>query len=134
MIDLEPMENDTEEIKWTDKKRWVLFALPWTFTRYSLTEDKLLIDSGLLVAKQEEILLYRILDITLTRNVFQRMSGLGTITIMAADKSTPAFEIKNIPNSKEVKNKLSDLVEAARDKKKIYSREIMGNMNVEEYV
>ena len=134
MIDLEPNEELQEEIKWTEKKRWVLFALPWTFTRYSLTEDKLLIDSGLLVSKQEEILLYRILDITLTRNVFQKMSGLGTITVMAADKSTPAFEIKNIPNSKAVKNKLSELVEQARDKKKIYSRELMGNMSVEEYV
>ena len=102
------------ETVWSDKKRWVLFALPWTFTTYTLDEDKLIIDSGLLVTKQEEILLYRVQDITLTRNIFQRMSNLGTITIRAADKS------------KEVKRQLSDLVEAAKDKKRVFSREIMG--------
>ena len=112
---------------WSEKKRWVLFSLPWTFTTYTLTEDKLLIDSGLLVTKQEEILLYRIMDITLTRNIFQRMSNLGTVTIRSADKTTPYLELKNIPNSKELKNQLSDLVEAAKDKKRVLSREVMGN-------
>lgn len=115
------------ETVWSDKKRWVLFALPWTFTTYTLDEDKLIIDSGLLVTKQEEILLYRVQDITLTRNIFQRMSNLGTITIRSADKTTPYLDIKNIPNCKEVKRQLSDLVEAAKDKKRVFSREIMGN-------
>ncbi len=119
---------------WSEKKRWVFFALPWTFTTYSLTEDKLLIDSGLLVVKQEEVLLYRILDITLTRNLFQRMSGLGTITIESADKSTPILEIKNIPNALNVKNQLSDLVEQAKDKKRVFSREVMGTPNLDEYI
>lgn len=119
---------------WSEKKRWVFFALPWTFTTYSLTEDKLLIDSGLLVVKQEEVLLYRILDITLTRNLFQRMSGLGTITLESADKSTPTLEIKNIPNAMDVKNQLSDLVEQAKDKKRVFSREIMGTPNLDEYI
>ncbi len=111
---------------WSERKRWVLFKLPWTFTTYSLYEDKLLIDSGLLVTKQEEILLYRVLDITLTRTLFQRMSGLGSIIITSADKSTPTFEIRNITNVQEVKNQLSELVEAAKDKKRVFSREVMG--------
>lgn len=119
---------------WSDKKRWVLFSLPWTFTTYTLTEDKLLIDSGLLVTKQEEILLYRILDITLTRNIFQRMSDLGKVTIRSADKSTPVLELKNIPDSKRVKDQLSDLVEAAKDKKRVFSREVMGGApSLDEY-
>ena len=28
------------EIKWKDRKR-IIFGLPWTFTKYSLTEDRL---------------------------------------------------------------------------------------------
>ena len=32
-------------IIWKDRKR-IIFGLPWSFTRYSLTEDKLLIDTG----------------------------------------------------------------------------------------
>lgn len=109
---------------WRDRKR-IIFALPWTFTRYALTEEKFIIDKGLLSRGEEEIRLYRILDITLRRSLWQRLFGLGTIHCCSADKSSPEFDIKNITNSAETKNKLSDLVEACRDKKRVMSREYM---------
>lgn len=117
-----------EEVKWSEKKRWTLFGLPWTFTTYSLTESKILIDSGIVVLRQEEILLYRVLDITMTMNLFQRMFKLGTIRIRSADQSTPYLELKNIPNTKKVKNMLSKYVEAAKDKKRVGSSELMGTV------
>ena len=117
-----------EEVKWSEKKRWTLFGLPWTFTTYSLTESKILIDSGIVVLRQEEILLYRVLDITMTMNLFQRMFKLGTIRIGSADQSTPYLELKNIPNTKKVKNMLSKYVEAAKDKKRVGSSELMGTV------
>ena len=117
-----------EEVKWSEKKRWTLFGLPWTFTAYSLTESKILIDSGIVVLRQEEILLYRVLDITMTMNLFQRMFKLGTIRIRSADQSTPYLELKNIPNTKKVKNMLSKYVEAAKDKKRVGSSELMGTV------
>lgn len=117
-----------EEVKWSEKKRWTLFGLPWTFTTYSLTESKILIDSGIVVLRQEEILLYRVLDITMTMNLFQRIFKLGTIRIRSADQSTPYLELKNIPNTKKVKNLLSKYVEAAKDKKRVGSSELMGTV------
>ena len=66
-------------IVWTDKKRWGFLGLPLTFTRYTLTEEKLLVDSGFLNKKQEEVRLYRIMDMTLNRSFGQRIFGLGTI-------------------------------------------------------
>ena len=39
---------------WKDRKR-IIFGLPWTFTRYYLTEEKLIIDTGFLNRKEEEI-------------------------------------------------------------------------------
>ena len=109
---------------WKDRKR-IVFALPWTFTRYALTEEKLTVDKGLLSRSEEEVRLYRILDITLRRSLWQRLFGLGTIHCNSADKSTPEFDIKNITRSAEIKDKLSDLVEACRDKKRVMSREYM---------
>lgn len=113
------------DIIWTDKKRWGLFGIPWTFTRYSLREDKLLIDTGLLFKRQDEIMLYRIMDLNLTRGPLQRMSKLGSIKVISSDKSCPELVIKNIKNSQDVKEQLSNLVEKARDKKRVYSREII---------
>jgi uncharacterized membrane protein YdbT with pleckstrin-like domain len=112
------------DVIWRDRKR-IIFALPWTFTRYALTEEKLTIDKGFFRRDEEEIRLYRILDITLRRSLWQRLFGLGTIRCNSADKSSPEFDIKNITNCVKTKEMLSDLVETCRDKKRVTSREYM---------
>lgn len=112
---------------WTDKKRWTFFGLPFTFTRYSLTEDKILVDAGLFTSTQEEIRLYRVLDLSLTRTLGQKMFGLGTITLKTADKTTPILVIKNIKDSLNVKEKISNMVEDERTKKRVSSREFMSD-------
>ena len=109
---------------WQDRKR-TIFGLPWSFTKYKLTEEKLVIQTGLFSIKQEEIRLYRIMDVTLNRTLGQRIWGLGTIHCCSADKSTPEFDIKNIKNSETVKELLSDAVEKERTKKRVSSREFM---------
>ena len=116
------------EIVWQDRKR-IIFGLPWTFTKYSLTREKLLIETGFLNKKEEEIRLYRIMDLTLRRPLGQRFWGLGTIHCCTADKSTPEFEIHRIKNSSEVKNLLSDMIEQQREEKRISGREYMTDMD-----
>lgn len=111
-------------VVWQDRKR-IVFGLPWTFTKYILTSEKLLIQTGILNTKEEEIRLYRIMDVTLRRSLAQRIFGLGTIHCCSADKSTPEFDIKWVPDSEAVKEKLSDLVEAERMAKRVSSREFM---------
>lgn len=115
--------NDVQYV-WKDRKR-TIFGLPWTFTVYKLTEDKLLIESGFLSKKEEEIRLYRILDLTLNRPLGQRIFGLGTIHCCTGDKSTPEFDISKIKNSAKIKNLISDMVEKQRDEKRITAREFI---------
>ena len=119
------MENNTQYV-WKDKKR-TIFGLPWTFTTYKLTKDKLLIESGFLSKKEEEVRLYRIMDLTLKRPFWQRIWGLGTIHCCTADKSTPEFDILKIKNAEYIKNLLSDMVEEERDKKRVSAREYMSD-------
>lgn len=116
---------------WQDRKR-TIFGLPWSFTKYKLTEEKLVIQTGFFSIKQEEIRLYRIMDVTLNRSLGQRIWGLGTIHCCSADKSTPEFDIKNIKNSETVKELLSDAVEKERTKKRVSSREFMVADDVED--
>lgn len=115
---------DRPGVVWQDRKR-IIFGLPWTFTKYVLTKEKLLIQTGILSTKEEEVRLYRIMDVTLRRSLAQRLFGLGTIHCCSADKSTPEFDIKWIPGSAAVKEKLSDLVEAERMAKRVSGREFM---------
>ena len=109
---------------WRARKR-TLFGLPLSFTVYKLTNEKLMIESGFLNKKEEEIRLYRILDITLRRSLGEMMFGLGTIHCCSADKSTPEFDISRIKNPRIVKEQLSGLVEFERTARRVSSRELM---------
>lgn len=112
------------DIVWKDRKR-IIFGLPWTFTRYSLSEDRFFISKGFFSINEDEVRLYRIMDLSLERKLWQRMFGLGTIKCCSADKTLGDFEIKNIKNSRDVKEMLSEMVEAERTRKKVSSREFM---------
>lgn len=113
-----------DNIIWKDRKR-ICFGLPWTFTKYMLTEKKLLIETGIFHRKEEEIRLYRIMDITLKRTLEERIFNLGTIHCCSADKSTPEFDIKRIKNAVNIRNHLSDLIEKERTLRRVGMREIM---------
>ena len=109
---------------WKDRKR-PIFGLPLSFTRYRLTEEKLIVTTGILSTKEEEVQLYRIMDLTLHRSIWQRMFGVGTIHCCSGDKTTPEFDIKDIKRPAEVKELLSKNIEEQREKKRVSGREFL---------
>ena len=115
-----------KDIIWTDRKR-IVFGLPWTFTKYTLTKEKLLVETGILNKDEEDIRLYRIVDLTLKRTFWQRLFGLGTIHCCTADKTAPELDIQWIPDAANVKELLSDLIEAERMEKRVSSREFFSD-------
>lgn len=123
--------KDTTQYAWQDRKR-IIFGLPWSFTRYRLTQEKLLVKTGILSTKEEEVRLYRIMDVTLKRTIGERLWKLGTIHVCSADKSTPEFDIKRIKNSEQVKNMLSDMIESERVKKRVSGREYMSGDDMDD--
>lgn len=109
---------------WFDRKR-TIFGLPWSFTRYILTDEKLLIIKGLIKQTEEEVRLYRILDMTLSRSLIERIDRVGTIHCCSSDKTAAEFDIKRIRNPREVKEKLSQQVEKQRIARGVTVREEM---------
>ena len=115
------------DILWSERKRWLLFGLPWTFTKYTCTPEKFVVQSGILKQREDEIRLYRIMDLTLERTFLQRIFGLGTITCDTVDKSSPQLIIRNVKDSRRVKDLISNAVEEERIKKRVSSREFMAS-------
>ena len=101
------------DVLWHDRKRNFL-GLPWTFTVYELTRNRLFLQTGFLNQREDEVRLYRITDLTLTRSLWQRIIGTGTIHIDSSDKTLANFDLKNIRDSGNIKEQLSNLVEIAR--------------------
>ena len=115
---------------WKDRKRY--FGLPLSFTKYSLSEDRLFISQGLLNIKDDEVLLYRVRDINTKRTLWQRLFGVGTITIASSDKSMPMLEIKNVKDPLWVKELIHENVEVAKRKHRVRHSEISGDFDPHE--
>ena len=113
------------------KRNWC--GLPWSFTIYSFDEERIFIEKGVFTKQEDEVRLYRVLDISLTRSFGQRIFGMGTIKIDSSDKTMKCFELKNIKNAKEVKEQLSKLVEEERQRKRITGREYMSDLEHDGY-
>ena len=108
---------------WKDRKRY--FGLPLSFTRYALSEDRLFLSVGFLNIKDDEILLYRIRDINTSRNLWQRLFGVGTVIIMSSDKSMPNLVLKNIKDPVMVKELIHNQVEEMKIRRRVRFGEIM---------
>ena len=97
-----------------EKKRWVLFGIPATFTTYSINKDVLTINSGFLNKKEDDCYMYKIQDVQLRSTFFQRMSGLGDVVCYTGDTTDHELVLKNIKNSKTVKDYILKNSEIAR--------------------
>lgn len=111
------------EILWQDRKRH--FGLPISFTLYRLGNDRLFRKTGLLNLKEEEILLYRVRDISLTRSLGQRIFGVGTVTVHSSDKTSPTFDIINVRYAENVKERIFEKVEEAKAKRRMRTTELL---------
>ena len=114
-----------EKELWSDCKRVVFFGLPLSFTKYRLTTNRLFVNTGFLTQREDEVRLYRITDVSLSRTLMQRVFGLSTIHCNSSDKTLGNFDIINIKDGEEVKEILSQSVERERIARRVSTRENM---------
>lgn len=103
-----------EEVKYRERKRWVFFGLPFTFTVYNIGDDLLTIDTGFFRTEENDCYMYKINDAKLTRTLFERLFKLGTITCYTGDTTDKVLIIKHIKNSMTIKDYIIKASESAR--------------------
>lgn len=115
-----------ENMLWKDRKRHL--GLPLSFTKYSLSggeAPRIFRETGLFNLKEEEVLLYRVRDITLARSFIQRIFGVGTISLHSSDKTTPTLDLVNIARPKDVKELFFSKVEQAKNSRRMRTTELL---------
>ena len=105
------------QTRWSDRSR--IFGLPITFTKYSMSDDRIFCEKGLLNMKFEEILLYRVRDISMKITLGQRIFGVGSILLQSSDKTAPVLEIKNVKNPRQVKEMIHQQVEQVKEQRRM---------------
>ena len=103
---------------YTERKRWLFFGLPFTFTKYTVNEEKLIINKGLLKTTEDTCYLYKIIDIKLERSLCERIFGMGTIVCYTGDVTDKVIKLIHIKNSKTINDFLLDQSEEMRRKRR----------------
>lgn len=111
---------------WTDKKR-TIFGLPISFTRYILTEKKLITRKGFFNIIEDEVELYRVIDKSLKLPLGQRIFGCGTVILNCRDVDTPVNEIKSIKKPRKFAELLEKYVDIQKDKYRVRGRDTIGS-------
>ena len=116
------MEKYGVELVWKDRKRYL--GMPLSFTRYALSEDRLFLSEGFLNIKDDEVLLYRVRDIDTSRSLWQRLFGVGTVTVLSSDKTMPTLVLKNVKDPVFVKELIHKQVEEMKIQRRVRFGEI----------
>lgn len=122
------LEKRVIEYLWEDRKRHC--GLPLSFTKYKLSVDRLFFETGALNTEEEEVQLYRVRDISLRRSLWQKLCGVGTVTVNSSDKSAPTVLLKNVKHPKDVKELLNEQVEKVKIARNVRIGEIIDNVDM----
>ena len=110
--------NERMGTEFVEKKRWVFLGLPWTFTKYTVKEDLITINTGFLSTQENDCYMYKVQDVELTTSFWERIFKLGTVVCYTGDTTNPKLLIEHIKNAREVKNFILEMSEAARIKRR----------------
>ena len=105
-------------IQFIERKRWLFFGLPFTFTKYTIKEDMITIDKGLLKTIENDCYMYKVQDVQHSATLIEKIFRLGTIICFTGDTTDPQIKLEHIRNSKAIKEFILDQSEKARLKRR----------------
>lgn len=105
-------------MEFVERKRWLFLGLPFTFTKYTIKEDMITIDTGLLKTVENDCYMYKVQDVQLTATLAEKLFRLGTVTCFTGDTTDPRLELVHIKNARAVKDFILEMSEAARIKRR----------------
>lgn len=101
-----------------EKKRWLFLGLPFTFTKYTITEEQITINSGLFTRIENDCYMYKIQDTVLSVSLLQRIFGIATVVCKTSDVTHGQLVLKNIKNAKAIKDFIVECSEEQRMKRR----------------
>ena len=101
-----------------EKKRWLFLGLPFTFTKYTITEEQITINSGLFTRVENDCYMYKIQDTVLSVSLLQRIFGIATVVCKTSDVTHGQLVLKNIKNAKAIKDFIVECSEEQRLKRR----------------
>ena len=105
-------------MEFKERKRWLFFGLPFTFTQYTIKEDVITVNTGFFNREENDCYMYKVQDVQLTATLAEKMFRLGTVTCFTGDTTDPKLELIHIKNARAVKDFILEMSEKARLKRR----------------
>ena len=119
-------------VEFAERKRWLFFGLPFTFTKYTVKEDIITVNTGFLKTAENDCYMYKVQDVELNVSLVERIFGMGTIKCYTGDTTDSVLLIEHIKNAKEIKDFILDASEKARLKRRTLNTLNIGADELEE--
>ncbi|MCX4304338.1 MAG: PH domain-containing protein [Acetatifactor sp.] len=119
-------------MEFVERKRWLFFGLPFTFTKYTIKEDMITIDAGFLKTVENDCYMYKVQDVQHSASLAEKLFGLGTVTCFTGDTTHPQLVLEHIKNSKAVKDFILEESEQARLKRRTVNMLDIGSANMDD--
>ncbi len=119
-------------VEFVERKRWLFFGLPFTFTKYTVKEDIITVNSGFLKTAENDCYMYKVQDVELNVSLVERIFGMGTIKCYTGDTTDSILLIEHVKNAKEIKDFILDASEKARLKRRTLNTLNIGADEIEE--
>jgi membrane protein YdbS with pleckstrin-like domain len=76
------------------------------FLVYCVTTERIEVGRGWIAKKIENLDLFRVLDVRLKVGILDCLVGIGNVSVISTDKSTPSVMIRGLPNARAVYDRL----------------------------
>lgn len=117
-------------VEFVERKRWLFFGLPFTFTKYTIKEDMLTIQNGFFKITENDCYMYKVQDVEHTASMMERIFKLGTITCFTGDTTHPKLQLIHIRNSRAIKDFILKESEEARLKRRTVNMLDIGSADI----
>lgn len=126
------MKGRTDKMEFIERKRWLFFGLPFTFTKYTIREDMITIDTGLFKTVENDCYMYKVQDVQHSATLMEKIFGLGTVTCFTGDTTHPQLLLIHIKKSKAIKDFILEQSEKARLKRRTVNMLDIGSGNIQD--
>ena len=127
-----PCGGKDDKMEFVERKRWLFFGLPFTFTKYMVKEDMITVDTGLFRTVENDCYMYKVQDVQHSATLVEKMFRLGTVTCFTGDTTHPQLHLVHIKNSRAIKDYILEQSEKARLKRRTVNMLDIGSSGMQD--